>query len=399
MHNIAERGIAAHWIYKEGTRASQEFEVSGEQLAWLKDLVESGQAVSDPHEFMSSVKGDLFQQHVYVFSPKGDVIALAAGSTPIDFAYHIHSEVGNHCTGARVNGQQVALGHRLRNGDTVEIVTSPAQTPSRDWLTIVATTKAKQRIRGWLKQEERNRSISIARELLVKDLKKVKLHLDKVMKDGSLERIAQEFGLKDVNMLFAEVGYGKISTAQIVSKLLPEDEDIETKLQQERSTIQQIFQRAAKSSREKSGIRVNGMDDVVFRFAHCCEPLPGDELIGYITRGRGVAIHTVGCPETLSLDPLRIIPVSWEENAKTQRTVGINVQCIDRIGILAALTQAIASTGANIVSAQINTSPDGRAVNAFEVKVESSKQLEGIQRALTKIKGVLKVERSRRGAE
>lgn len=393
MHDIAEKGIAAHWVYKESGTGEKKATNEDFQFAWLKDLVESGKMLRDPVEFMSIVKEDLFPQEVYVFSPRGDVFALSAGATPIDFAYHVHSEVGHHCVGARVNGQQVPLSFKLRNGDAVEIVTSPSQSPSRDWLSIVATTKAKQRIRGWLKAEERSRSISVGRELLAKDLRKVKLNLEKATKDGSLVKVAGELGVKDVEFLLAEIGYGKITSAQVVAKLLPEDKDVENRLSREDTLLQKIFQRAARAARDRTGVKVSGMDDLVFRFAKCCEPLPGDELVGYVTRGRGVAVHVRGCSETLSLDPQRVIPVSWEDSVKTMRRIKLKVWALDQVGLLAAMTQCIASTGANIVSAQVFTTDDGKAANTFEINVESSKQFQMIKRGLEKINGVIQVER------
>lgn len=399
MHEIAEKGIAAHWVYKEHTTGDRRATNEDFQFAWLKDLVESGKMLHDPVEFMSIVKEDLFPQEVYVFSPRGDVLALTAGSTPIDFAYHIHSEVGHHCAGARVNGQQVPLSHKLQNGDTIEIITSPTQVPSRDWLGIVATTKAKQRVRQWLKAEERARSIAVGKELLTKDLRKVKLSLDKVIKDGSLQKVAEDLLLRDVDVLLAEIGYGKITTTQAVAKLLPEEEGVEEKLQKEDTLLQKIFQRAARVTREKTGIKVSGLDDMVFRFAKCCEPLPGDDLVGYVSRGRGVAVHVRGCPETLSLDPQRIIPVEWEENVKTLRRIKLRVWAMDQVGVLANMTQAISGAGANIVSAQVRVTPDGKAANTFEIQVESAKQLEDLRRGVENVPGVLRVERDKKKGE
>lgn len=395
MHEVAERGIAAHWIYKESSDGKRAAPRDGLQFAWLKDLVESEKSLQDPFEFISTVKQDLFSQEVFVFSPKGDLIALAQHSTPIDFAYHIHSEVGNHCTGARVNGQQVGLSYRLRNGDTVEIVTSKTQVPNKDWLNLVQTAKAKQRIRAWLKAEERNRSISVGKELLTKDLRKVKLGLPNAVKDGSLLRVANELGFKELDILYAEIGYGKATTTQVLGRLLPEEADLESKLVKEDTALQRIFQRAAKAFREQAGVKVNGLDDVVFRFARCCEPLPGDELVGYVTRGRGVAIHSRSCQQTLSFDPRRLIPVTWDENVKTIRMVKLVIHTFDRVGILAAMSQSISNTGANIVSAQVKANPDGRAYNFFEMNVSSSEQLNSIIRSLERIEGVIKVERQR----
>ncbi|HQH26200.1 MAG TPA: bifunctional (p)ppGpp synthetase/guanosine-3',5'-bis(diphosphate) 3'-pyrophosphohydrolase [Oligoflexia bacterium] len=399
MHETAERGIAAHWAYKE-TGDSKSVDPSMTfQFGWLKDLIESEKLLRDPVEFLSTVKADLFPQDVFVFSPKGDVIALTQGATPIDFAFAIHSEVGKHCAGARVNGQQVPLAYKLQNGDTIEIVTADSQVPSKDWLSIVATSKAKQRIRSWLRAEERSRSISIGRELLSKDLRKVGLSLSKVSKDNALKKIASDFGLRDEDLLLAEIGYGKISTRSIVGRLVPDASDLEAKLQQEESALQKIFQKAARAFRDRSGIKVKGIDDVVCRFAKCCEPLPGDELVGYVTRGRGVAVHARGCPQTLVLDPRRMIEVTWDDKAKTPRAVKIRVYCLDQVGILAALTQTISSIGSNIVNAHVSSTLDGRAMCSFELTVDSASQFRLITRKLEDTKGVIRVERHKRGME
>jgi guanosine-3',5'-bis(diphosphate) 3'-pyrophosphohydrolase len=397
MHEVAERGIAAHWVYKE-QGDSKHAKATGDdaQFAWLKELVESGKMLRDPVEFMSIVKEDLFPKEVYVFSPRGDVLALSAGSTPVDFAFAIHSQVGEHCTGARVNGQQVPLSHKLRNGDTIEIVTNLSQSPNRDWLAFVATTKAKQRIRAFLKGEERDRSVSIGKELLAKDLRKVKINYDKAVKDGSLAKVATDLSLKDLDSLLADVGYGKVTTTQVVAKLLPNEKDLEARLKEEDSFLQKIFQRAAKTKKERAGIKISGMEDMVFRFAKCCDPLPGDELVGYVTRGRGVAIHRRGCPEALSLDTQRLVQVSWEDNVKTLRRIRVRVFTIDKLGMLASITQSVAQTGANIVSANVSVGSDYKAVTALDLTVDSKAQFEEMKRGLEKINGVLRVERDMR---
>jgi len=392
MHEVAERGIAAHWIYKETGDGRKAVPREGYQFAWLRDLVESEKSLTDPIEFISTVKEDLFSHEVFIFSPKGDLIALTRGATPIDFAYHIHSEIGHHCTGARVNGQQVSLSYQLENGDTVEIQTSKTQVPNKDWLNIVSTNKAKQRIRSYLKSAERERSITVGKELLTKDLRNVKLTLAAVMKDGSLERAAETLGLKEVELLLAEIGYGKISTKQIITLLLP-GEDLENRLVKQDSTLQKIFQKAARAFRDKAGIKVSGFDDMVFRFAKCCEPLPGDELVGYITRGRGVAIHGRGCPQTLSFDPRRLIPVTWDDSVRTSRRIWLQILSTDRVGILAALTQCISSVGANIVSAQVSPTPNGKSMSSFEINVESSQQLDNITRSIENVEGVIRIDR------
>lgn len=395
MHDIAEKGIAAHWRYKEVGSDSKTLSKNRLEFSWLRDLLESGEHLRDPYEFLNTVKEDLFSSEVYVFTPRGDLLALSAGATPIDFAYAIHSDVGHRCNGARVNGQQVPISYQLRNGDTVAITTSEHQHPSKDWLNIATTSKAKQRIRNWLKQEERNRSITVGRELLNKDFRKVKLNLNKAMKDGSIKEVAESFGLTDADLLLAEIGYGKISSQQVVKKLLPEDQSIEQKLAKDETPLQKIFQKAARAFRDQAGIKVGGMDNVVFRFARCCEPLPGDELLGYITRGRGVAIHTRRCTQAHGFDPARLVDVSWDDTCKTFRQVNIRVQSIDKIGLLTNLTQAIAEKGASIVNAHIQAHPDGKAVSSFEIKVESTSQLNAICRSLEKVNGVLKVERAK----
>lgn len=401
MHETAEKGIAAHWMYKEGAKKKKSSQKIEEQFAWLRDMIESEKIHSDPFQFMSSVKEDLFPQEVFIFTPKGDLVPLPSNSTPIDFAYSIHSEIGDHCSGARVNGQQVPLDYRLRNGDTIEVTTSPHQVPSKDWLNIVASPKAKQRVRAWIRGQEQSRSLSIGKELLAKDMRKVKLNLNKVLKNGSLKAIAEELKCRDVDTMISEIGYGKVSTNQVVKRLLPDETNVDERLAQAESAIQKIFQRAAKAFRETSAVKVNGLDDVVFRFAKCCEPLPGDPIVGYVTRGRGVAVHTRGCSQTLSFDQRRLISVSWDKNITTTRRVSIRVISVDRVGILAAMTQAISACGANIYAVHATTTPDGKGLNTFEVNVESIAKLDEITRALERIDGVIRVERNRkvRGAE
>jgi guanosine-3',5'-bis(diphosphate) 3'-pyrophosphohydrolase len=350
---------------------------------------------------MSSVKQDLFSQEVFVYSPRGDLIALSQNSTPIDFAYAIHSHIGHHCLSARVNGKQVPLSHTLENGDAVEIVTSDSQTPSKDWLNIVATTKAKQRIRSWLKSEERKRSVSVGRELLLKEFRRLKRSFSKALKEGDLERAAPLFGLPDSELLLAEIGYGKLHARAVMGKLYPEDsgqaESGGAAGGDGESTLQKIFQRAAKPSREKATIKVHGLDDVVFRLAKCCEPLPGDDVVGYVTRGRGVAVHRRDCPQALTFDEQRIIEVSWDDSVKMARPVSFRVHCLDQVGMLAALTQSISSIGVNIINLEVRSQQNGKSTCSFEVNIESSQQLDSVTRKLESVEGVLRVERRRKG--
>jgi len=395
MHEIAERGIAAHWKYKEYDK-DKSSQSSKMDFPWLKDLIESEKLLQDPFEFLTSVKEDLYSDEVFVFSPKGDLIALPRNSTPIDFAFQVHTEVGNRCSGARVSGRQVPLTYKLRNGDTVEIITSENQSPSKDWLSFVATTKAKQSIRAWIRNKERDRSMAIGKELLTKDLRKLKVSYNKVLKEGSLAQVATDLGYKDYQLLLAEVGYGKLTSKAVVSKLVPEIDNLEERLNKEDTALQKIFQRAAKAFRDTTTIKVDGLDDVVFRFAKCCEPLPGDELVGFITRGRGVTIHTSACNQTLNSDPRRLVPVSWDIKAKTARPIKIEVLCIDKVGMLASLSQTISTVGANILSANVQSVDAGKTKCIFEINIESSKQLKEVKRQLELLSGVLQVERTKR---
>jgi len=393
MHSIAEKGIAAHWKYKTGNEHN---ETQNYEFPWLKDLIESEKLLKDPYEFLTSVKDDLYSDEVFVFSPKGDLIALPLGSTPLDFAYQIHTEIGNKCVGAKINGKQVNLNYSLKNGDTIEISTQEKQTPSKDWLQNVVTTKAKQRIRAWIKAEEKSRSEDLGKEILEKALRKVKSNISKVTKDGSLGKVVSELGYKETSKLYAEVSYGKVSTKSIISKLFPETENLDEQLGKEDTALQRIFQRAAKAFREKTGIKVHGLDDVVFRFAKCCEPLPGDILIGYITRGRGVTVHSRSCPQSMNFEKERLVEVSWDTNIKTSRPIKLEILCYDQIGMLASLTQCISNSGANILNASAKQSKSGNFICSFEVNIENASQLRELRRKLEQVKGVVRVERAKR---
>jgi GTP pyrophosphokinase len=388
MHRVAEEGIAAHWRYKEGG-AAPAFD-----LQWVKELVDTQQYLKNPDEFIQSVKGELYPEEVFVFTPKGDLVRLPFGATPVDFAYAVHTDVGHRTIGAKVNGQIVSLDHRLANGDTLEVMTSKSHVPSKDWLKFVRSSKAKQRIRAFLKAEEHSRSMALGMDLLTKDLRKVKLSIKKLEKDGRLATLAGEMGLKSEGELFAGVGYGKISTSKIIAKLLPENETPTDKFDEQPSPLQRIFHRAAQASREKVGVKVSGLDNIMLRFAKCCEPLPGDRIVGFITRGRGVTVHFANCPQVLNADPLRRVDVDWDTGTAPPRRVRITVHSQDQMGLLASVSQAVTAQGANITSAQIKTE-HGRAVISFELTVKDADQLSKIKRAIEMVPGVIKVERVR----
>lgn len=386
MHRVAEEGIAAHWRYKEGEGAPT-FD-----LQWVKELVETQQYLKNPDEFIQSVKGELYPEEVFIFTPRGDLVRLAYGSTPVDFAYAVHTDVGHRTVGARVNGQMVSLDHVLANGDTVEILTSKTHVPSKDWLRFVKTSKAKQRIRAFVKTEEHSRSIALGIELLTKDLRKVKLSFRKLEKDGSLEKIASELGLKSEGDLLAGLGYGRISSAKVIAKLLPEDTQAVEKLSEQPTPLQRIFQSAAKTNRDRVGVKVSGLDNILVRFAKCCEPLPGDRIVGFITRGRGVTVHYADCAQILNSDPLRRVEVGWDTAQAPPRRVRITVHSQDQMGLLANVSSAITIQGVNITSAQIKTER-GKAIIKFELTVSDAQQLNKIKRAIEMVSGVIKVER------
>lgn len=388
MHRVAEEGIAAHWRYKEGG-AGPAFD-----LQWVKELVETQQYLKNPDEFIQSVKGELYPEEVFVFTPKGDLVRLSFGSTPVDFAYAVHTDVGHRTIGARVNGQIVSLDHVLSNGDTIEVITSKTHVPSKDWLKFVRSSKAKQRIRAFLKTEEHARSMALGMDLLTKDLRKVKLSLKKLEKEGKLKGVAADLGLKTEGELYAGVGYGKISSAKIIAKLLPEDTGATDKLVEQPSPLQRIFHRAAQVSRDRVGVKVSGVDNILIRFAKCCEPLPGDRIVGFITRGRGVTVHFADCPQVLNSDPLRRVDVDWDTGTRAPRRVRITVHSQDQMGLLANVSQAVTSYGANITSAQIKTEHSKAVIN-FELTVQDAEQLHRIKRAIEMVSGVIKVERVR----
>jgi len=390
MHRVAEEGIAAHWRYKEG----QDFQVSDiQRYAWLRQLLEWQENLQDPQEFLHNLREDLFSAGMYVFTPKGDLLSFPKGSTVIDFAYRIHSEVGHHCSGARINGQLVSLKYILRSGDTVEIITTQQQTPTRDWLKWVKTPRAKSKIRNWLKLQQRERSVVLGREILEGDLHRHQLDFQSLREGGKIEWVIKELGMKDEEALLAALGYGRITTRQVLVKLVP-PEKLDNGAKKADGALKNLF-RLVSTQKRGLGIRVKGVDDVLVRFALCCHPLPGERIIGFITRGRGVTVHTVGCPTVMESDPHRKIEVSWEENLQAPRPVKIEVTCVDQPGLLASISSAITSADANIARAQVRTFSSQRAVNTFEVMIKNSEHLRQVLQNISKVKGVYKAVRAR----
>ena len=392
MHRVAEYGVAAHWRYK--APVAGEAPEDGQQFAWLSQMLE-WQQLQDPTEFLRSVKEDLFTEEVFVFTPKGDLLNFPLGSTVIDFAYRIHSEVGHHCSGARVNGRIVPLRYQLQNGDTIEIVTTSNQAPSKDWLKLVKTSKSKDRIRGFLKAQQSARSIEVGREILGRDLSRHQLEPKKLREDGTLERVAKELGHKDEAGLLAAVGYGRITGHQVLARILP-PEEIEQRREQREGRLQRLQRLLRIAKREsKTGVQVSGVEDVLVRFGKCCSPLPGERITGFITRGRGVTVHALDCPKVLESDPQRRIDVQWENDKGPPRTIPVEVTCVDRPGLLAAMSKAISSAGINIARATVASLGDRKAQNTFEVMVTNLDELNRVMRNLGRVRGVMKVARVR----
>jgi guanosine-3',5'-bis(diphosphate) 3'-pyrophosphohydrolase len=387
MHWVAESGIAAHWKYKEG-KGYDEKEVK--RFAWLRQLLEWQQELQDSREFMDSVKVELFPEEVYVFTPKGDVKSFPKGATPIDFAYSVHTDVGHRCVGAKVNGKLVPLKYELKHGDIVEVITSPHHTPSKDWLKIVKSSRARNKIRSWIKTEERIRSISLGKEIVEKEFRRYSLNYGKLVKAGEIKRVAGEFGFVAEDDLMAAVGYGKISHNQLLGKILP-PERLEERQERKETRVGKIIEKLSK--RSSSAIQISGVDDILVRFGKCCNPVPGDEITGFITRGRGVTIHTSDCPVALDSDPERRVDVAWNRSRKVALPVRIRVFCHDQKGILANISQAIANCEANIASASIQRTVDKRGINLFEVEITDLEHLNRVMNEIMKINGVLKVER------
>jgi GTP pyrophosphokinase len=385
MHQVAEFGIAAHWKYKEGKIENTE---SDKIYAGLRQLLE-WKDIKDPTEFLEAVKGELIPSMVYVFTPKGDLKELSNGATPVDFAYSIHTEIGNHCTRARVNGKLAALNYQLRSGDTVEIVTLPDRQPSRDWLKFVVTSRAKTKIRSWLRTEERDQSKLVGKSICERKFKQHKLDFQKMLKEDGFNTALAELGFKDIDEFYVAVGFGKVSVTELLRRIVPK-EKLEL-LPEKESKLERIIRTLTRST--KSGVLVKGYDDIMIRFGNCCTPLPGENIVGYITRGRGVTIHKYDCSQLLDVDPVRKIDVEWDKGFKGQRPAKIEVICDDRPGLLSSITRSIASSDVNISKAEIHTTDDDRAIGKFEVAVSDLSQLEGVLKSIKKIKGVISVER------
>jgi guanosine-3',5'-bis(diphosphate) 3'-pyrophosphohydrolase len=388
MDLVAEHGIAAHWKYKEGRLDPRADEA---RIALLRQLVETTKEISDPKEFLSSLKIDLYPDEVYTFTPKGAVYAFPRGATPVDFAYRIHTDVGHHCVGARLNGRLVPLKTPLANGDIVEILTAPNAQPSRDWLSFVVTSRARNKLRQFIHTAEKDKSIEIGKRLLERELKKLRKSLPKLLDGKAFDPLLSELGVAKVEDLLADVGYGKLLPKVLVAKLFPKEEP------KDAAGAAGAIQKAVRRILPLGGasIRVKGENDLLVSLAKCCRPVAGEEIVGYVTRGRGVSIHATACPNVKSLlfDPSREIHVEWDNAKDASFTVDLEILTEDRPGMLARMTKVISEANSNIRAIEARTSRDGTATIEASVTTLDRRHLERLLHTLRNLPGVTEVRR------
>ena len=388
MHRHAEEGIAAHWKYKEGRVGDSRDE---RYFLWMRQLLEWQQEVQDPHEFIQNLKVDLYPEEVYTFTPKGQVKAFPRGATPVDFAYAIHTDIGHQCVGARVNGKMVPLRTRLRTGDIVEIVTNAGHKPSRDWLTFAATSRARNKIKHFVQAEERARSVELGRRLLEKEARRFDVNPNTVLQGEAFEKLRLDYGTGDE--LFSEIGYGKVSPKKILARLVPQGQ---LKEKPPDGSVAAVVRRVFGAGEDK--IKVRGVDDLMVFRARCCSPIRGESIVGYITRGKGVSVHSAACPNVTNLlyDPERRIDVEWDGQADAARyIVRLTMQVEDRKGILADVSSTIAGINTNITNVEARgAGDDHRGRIDMTVEIRDVKHLEKVMKSLRGVEGVLDVERA-----
>lgn len=385
MHRTAEHGIAAHWRYKEGDkRPANEVD---EKLSWFRQVLEWQQDTREPEEFLEFLRIDLFQDEIFVFTPKGDVKQLPKGATPIDFAFAVHTDVGYHCAGARVNGRIAPLARELKNGDSVEVITDPRQKPSRDWLAFVKTARARQKIRQWIKNEESSSAIALGRELFEREVRKAR---HEKPNEHDMQKAAEALNLPNFDYVYAALGRGELGPSAIMKELYPETAP--TLLER---MVPTAFERIVDKVRGTGkGVRIQGLGDMMVRYSQCCQPVPGDQVIGYITRGRGISIHRSDCPNILALSehPERRVEIEWEAESGDRFYVRLVVEGDDRRGLLSDIATAVTDTGTNISSAEIKAG-EGGMTGSFVVEVSDLAHLKKVMKSIRRVAGVLAVER------
>ena len=380
MNMIAEFGVASHWRYKEKGEIDERSNI---YISWLRELVRGQRDLVDATDFLEAVKGEVTPEVIYVFTPMGEIKELPRGSTPVDFAYGIHTQVGHRCMGAKINDRIVPLKFVLRNGDTVEIMTSPTQKPSRDWLKFVVTQRAKSRIKQWIQAEERTQSIELGTKLFEEELKRHDLSTS-ILKTEDAQKVLMSLNLKSVEDLYASVGHGKLSAHQIVNKFIPGEPEEEAPLA-----------KITKPLREPEGITIKGIDHILYHTAKCCFPIPGDGLVGFVTRGRGVSIHRKDCPnlDRLAVEDARLVDVEWKTEDGATSSTRLIIETIDKPGMLASLSAVISSVEVNISHLEASSTEDKKAHITFILEVKDKSQLSGLIRKIAQMEGVLKVSR------
>jgi GTP diphosphokinase / guanosine-3',5'-bis(diphosphate) 3'-diphosphatase len=392
MHKVCEEGIAAHWQYKEEGRAlSKE---TDEQLAWVRHLLEYQKELKNPKEFLNAFKVNLFPHEVYVFTPEGDVTALPHGATPVDFAYAVHTDIGTHCATAKVDGKIVPLRYKLRNGNRVEIITSRQKYPNRDWLSFVKTSKARNRISNYVNSQEREKCLRLGQELLEKEIREYDLTPALVLKGKKLEEAIHSCGYNNLNTLFTGIGVGKVSVHSVIEKLLPK-EKLEEKHRKDESTRIKLKDKSPLRTRE-SAIKVKCFnDEILLRVGKCCNPLPGDPICGYITRGRGVTVHSIDCPSVRQLSDAseRLVEVEWDSGQKTIYSTKIHIVTEDKPGLLASISKVFAECDINIIQANVQQGAYKRAYFDLSIEIADLEQLNRTLEKVRKVEGIIHLER------
>jgi len=390
MHRVAEYGIAAHWKYKERGQIGDK---DGKVFSWLREFIEWHQDLPDNRQFIDSVKLDLFHDVVYVFTPKGMVKEMPLGSTPVDFAYAIHTEIGDRCVGAKVNGKIVSLKHQLASGDTVEILTSSTQVPHKDWLKFVRTPRAKTKIKHWLKIEEQKRSLEIGRRLLEREFRRHGMPPAQMLKSDRLLEVARDSGFETTDEMVAAVGFGRLASSEVINRLTPSRPSGEGGT----ATPEPHILKHQPGKPDEKGVKVKGGQDLLMQLSRCCNPVPGDRILGYITRGRGLTIHSVGCPnlEALDYDRDRLVEVEWDTTAPSTHAVKVSVLAVDKTGVLANVSSSIAECDANVSRAEITTREDRKAALDFVIEVIDTAHLDRVLKAIERVDGVITARRIR----
>lgn len=394
MDEVAEAGIAAHWSYKEGAAIDEK---TGKTFAWLRNLVDNQKESTDPDEFLENVRIDLYPDEIYVFTPDGEIKTLPKAATPVDFAYMIHTKIGDQCIGAKVNGKMVPLSHKLETGNSVAIVTAKDHHPTPDWLNFVVTVKARSKIKHWINTQEKERSISLGKEMCEKLFRRKGYSFNAMVKAGELDGVAESFSFRVVDDLIAHVGFGKITPLQLFHRVVPdadkEKENDTTGDNKISSILNKLIGKNRKPRKNSDGVVVKGLDDILVKFSKCCTPLPGDEITGFITQGQGVTVHRKGCLNILQMNPDRKIDVQWSDSYADSYPARIRILATDRAGFLADVATTISKQKANIINAQTETSEFGAVKSYFTVSVSSIEQLEKVMSELRKVKSINDVKR------